>query len=228
MLRPRVIVFSVSLLATAIATPLTAQRLEVAARIGYSPPSATLFQVNDGATRSWEGGALSIGVLASYWPLTHLGIQGTIDLRLARAYTTYTTYPALGPSPRSVTFDTSSAQLAASLRVAARQVIAQDLLLTASLGPAMIRLGDAEYGDHGTLSPYFVRQIAYGVAGGLSAGCAFSSRLSLTLSAEYVAYQLQQKAVALPILQPESPIYSVDAPPWHEFTFSAAVSFRVL
>ena len=227
MLRPRVIVPSVSLLATAIATPLTAQRLEVAARLGYSPPTGTLFQLNDGETRSWEGGAVSVGVLASYWPLTHLGIQGTVDLRLARAYTTYPTFPALGLFRGPVTFDTSTTQLAASLRVAARQVIAQDLVLTASLGPAMIRFGHAEYGA--TLSPYFVRQIAYGVAGGLSATCIFSSRINLTLSAEDVVYQLQQKAVALPLNPPSGlGVSSVDAPLWHEFTFSAAVSVRVL
>jgi hypothetical protein len=88
MLRRRVIVLSASLLATAIATPVTAQRLEVGARIGYSPPTGTLFQViAGGVIRSWDGSSgLSVGAVASYWLLAHLGIQGTVDLRFARHY----------------------------------------------------------------------------------------------------------------------------------------------
>ena len=78
MLRPRVIVLPASLLAIATAKPLTAQRLEVAARIGYSPPSGMQFQLASQygyVDRSWDGGGLSIGAVASYWPLTHFGVS---------------------------------------------------------------------------------------------------------------------------------------------------------
>jgi len=226
MLRPRVAVLSALLLATAIATPLTAQRLEIAARVGYSPPTGTQFQMNGGAYRSWEGDARSLGVLASYWPLTNFGIQSTVDLRFTRAYETWPGFLALA-GPR--TFATNTTQLTASLRVAVRQAVGQRVHFTASLGPAMLRLGDAEYNNwYGTLSPYYLHRIAYGLAAGLSAAYAFSSRLSLTVSAEDVAYQLQQKAVALPIITPDFEIDSVEAPAWHQFAVSAAVSFRVL
>lgn len=228
MLRAPVIVLPALLLAIATATPLTAQRLEVGTRFGYSPPIGTQFQMNNGEDRSWEGSAVSIGALVSYWPFTHFGIQGTVDLRLTRAYETYSTFRALGPPFGSqATFDTTTTQLAASLRVAARQVVAQDLLLTASVGPAMLRLGDAEYNV--TLSPYLLHRIAYGFVAGLSVGCIYSSRLSVILSAEYAAYQLQQTGA-----QPELNAPGLgeggspgDTPSWQEFTFSAAVSVRV-
>ena len=92
----------------------------------------------------------------------------------------------------------------------------------------MIRLGDTEYSDsYGTLSPYYLHRIAYGLAGGLSAAYAFSSRLNLTVTAEDAVYQLQQKAVTL-LTSPDWETLSVEAPSWHEFTVSAAVSVRVL
>jgi hypothetical protein len=229
MLRPKVF-FPAWLLAVVVAAPLTAQRLQIGARFGYSPSTGTQFQMNDGSYRSWEGRAASVGVVASYWPLTHFGIQGTVDLRRTRAYETFPSLPdPFTGTVREVTFATSTTQLAASLRFAVRQTVGQRLQLAASLGPAMIRLGDAEYNNwYGTLSPYYLHRIAYGVVGGLSAAYALSTRLGLTLSAEDVTYQLQQKAVALPILTPDFAIESIGAPTWHEFTFSAAVSFRIL
>jgi len=229
MLRPRLIVVVASLATVATATPLPAQRLEVGARIGYSPPTGTQFQLNASA-RSWEGSALSIGAEVSYWPLAHFGIQGTVDRRFTRAYETYASFPPLGPPVAQVTFDTATTQLAASLRLAARQTVARDLVLTASLGPAMLRLGDAEYSaQYGTLPPYLLGRTAWGVVAGLAATCLYSSRLSVTVSTEYAAYQLQQTGAPIDLNEPalgqDDP--SVSAPPWHELTFSAAVSVRI-
>jgi hypothetical protein len=227
MLRPRVIVLSASLLAIAIATPLTAQRLEVAARIGYSPPTGTLFQVNDGGIRSWDGSGLSIGAVASYWLRAHLGIQGTVDLRFARhyvaeaawtspCYTVVCGQPVLNPP---VLLDTSATQLVASLRLAARQALGPRLELSASLGPAMILFGHSEYKPSGSGDYALAQNYAYGVAGGLSAACALSSRLRLTVSTDDVVFRVQPAA---------SQTYGGAAPLWHDFTFRAAVSVRLL
>ena len=227
MLRPRVIVLLASLPVIGTAAPLAAQRLEVAARIGYSPSSGTEFLVVDnvgGVYRSWDGAALSMGALASYWPLTHFGMLGTFDLRLARAYETQ---PANDPHPAR-TIDTSTTQLNVSLRLAVRQAVGRAFQLTAGIGPVMVRFGDAEY--YGILGSYLARQTAFGVAGGLSAHWGISPRLRLTLSAEDVVCRVQRQAVALP--GPNTPggpgISSVDAPLLHQLTFSAGVSARVL
>ncbi len=232
MLRPRVIALSASLLATAIATPLTAQRLEIGARFGYSPPTGTQFfrTLGDGfVVRSWDGGGLLVGALASYWPLAHFGIQGTVDLHLTRAYaTTPNGLLSLVPGKPD---ETSTTQLVASLRLAARQAAGRRLQLAASLGPAMIRFGDSEYGVGPFLDSYGAHQTAYGVAGGLSAAYAFSSRLRLTVSTEDVIYQVWQRALGPPLETPAPPemqTASVQAPLSHEFTVSAAVSVLVL
>jgi hypothetical protein len=227
MLRPRVIALSVSLLATAIAPPLTAQRFEVAARIGYSPPTGTLFQVNsmEGVIRSWDGSGLSIGAVASYWLLTHFGIQGTVDLRFAQhylaegawsspCYTIVCGPPVLNPP---ILLNTSATQLVASLRLAARRALGPRLELSASLGPAMILVGHSEYQPGGSADYALVQNYAYGVAGGLSAACALSSRLRLTVSTDDVVFRVQPAAR-----------YWVAAPLRHEFTLSSAVSVLVL
>ena len=225
MSRSHVIVPLASLLAMVTAMPLTAQRLEIAARTQYSPASGTQFRMNDGAWRSWDGNAFSIGMLASYWPLRHFGMEGTVDLRFTRAYETFP--GLLLPGPRTV--DTSTTQLTASLRLAVRQAFGPRLHLTASLGPAMLRLGDAEYNDWGgTLSPTYLHRIAYGVVGGLAAAYAVSARLSLSVSAEDVAYRLSQKPVTLPIVTPDFEIVSMEAPAWHTLAVSAGLSLRVL
>jgi len=218
MLRPRVIALSASLLAAAIATPLTAQRLEVAARIGYSPPTGTLFQANDGGIRSWDGSGLSIGAVASYWLLAHFGIQGSVDFRLARHYVTDSSAtlcsPAGCPPPRPpVLLDPSATQMTASLRLVARRALGPRLELSASLGPAMILFGHSEYQPSGSADYALAQNYAYGVAGGLSAACALSSRLRLTVSTDDVVFRVQPAAVDF-----------VAAPLRHEFTLSAAVS----
>jgi hypothetical protein len=236
MLRPRVIVLSASLLATAIATPLTAQRLEVAARVGYSPPTGTQFQVAHAGSdiRSWNGGALSVGAVASYWLLSHFGIQGTVDLRLTRHYVTEVTTPSNcwgvpgcgfpGPPP----VDASASQLVASLRLAARQELGNRLQLSAGLGPAMIRFGDVEYQPSGPLDFTLANRTAYGVAGGLSAAYAVSSRLRLTLSTDDVIFRVRPAAAPIPAGNPGGGFTTVVAPLQHEFTFSAVVSVLVL
>ena len=225
MSRTRVILLSASLLTIAAATPLTAQRLEVAVRAGFSPPTGTQLRVNGfSSSRSWEGRAVSLGVLATYWPLSHFGVQGTVDLRRTRAYATWTTQlPPFGG-----TVDTTATQLAVSLRLAVRQAVGQRLQFAASLGPTVIRFSDAEYGQ--ILAPFFLRRTSYGIAGEFSAAYAVSSHLSLTVSTADVVYRLQQKAVALPINvnAPEGEVDSVEAPMWHQFTVRAGVSFRVL
>ena len=234
MLRPRVIVVSVSLLATVIATPLTAQRLEVAARIGYSPPTGTQFQLADDygtAVRSWDGGGVMIGAVASYWPLSHFGIQGSVDLRFTRHYATFVPgpnicsgLPCLNIVPELV--DTSATQLVASLRLAARQALGHRLQLSASLGPAIIRFGDSEYGagsrfDHFSLASRY----EVGVAGGLSADYAFSSRLRLTVGTDDILLRVHPAAAS----EASSLGWTaVVTPQEHEFTFSAVVSVRVL
>ncbi len=227
MLRPRVIVLSASLLATTIATPLTAQRLEVAARFGYSPPTGTLFQVPGYAIRSGDGDGLSIGAVASYWPLAHFGIQGSADFRFARHHVTYYggLFCVLAPCPPGNTalVDTSATQMTASLRLVARQALGPRLQLSASLGPAMVLFGHSEY-QPSQLPQYSLTQnYAYGVAGGLSAAWAVASRLRLTVSTDDVVFRVRpaaQMSTSVPLV--------VAAPLRHEFTVSAGLSVRVL
>jgi hypothetical protein len=229
MIGPRVLVLGAWLAAAVTAQPANAQRVELAPRIGYSPPTGTQFRITrmDGTVvRSWDGSGLSIGAIASYWPLTHFGIQGTVDVRLTRAYATN---PArFGFIPAGPPIDTSTTQVVASLRLAARKRLRQALQLTAGLGPAMIRFGDSEYGYYGTLYAGFARQTAYGVVGALSVAYVFSSRVHFTLSTEDAVYRVQRKPVALPIVTPGGGTASLEAPLWHQFTVSAAVSMRLL
>ncbi len=230
MLRPRIIVLSASLLAIAAATPLTAQRLEVGGRLGYSTATGTQFRqtfVDGSVTRSWDGGGFSVGALGSYWPLTHFGIQGTVDLRLTRAHASERMGllgPVPGPSP-----ETRTTQLVASVRLAARQAVGRRLQLAASVGPAMIRFGGSEYGDGPFLDSLLVHRIAYGVAGGVSATCSFSSRLRLTVSAEDAVYRAQQTSfIPNPMAPVPNPLASVEAPWWQAFSVSVAVGAWVL
>jgi hypothetical protein len=81
----------------------------------------------------------------------------------------------------------------------------------------MIRFSHSEY-QPGESGDYALAQnYAYGVAGGLSAACALSSRLRLTVSTDDVAFRLRPAAV-----------YWVIASVQHEFTIGAAVSLLVL
>jgi hypothetical protein len=230
MLRARATVCSALLLAAVTAVPARAQRLEVGVRIGYSPPTATEFRrtLGDGfVVRSWDGGALSIGALASYWPLAHFGIQGTADLRVTRAYGTFPNgIVSVIAAPPS---GTSTTQLIASVRLAARQAVGRRLQLGASLGPAMIRFGDSEFGS-GPLLDGFVHRTAYGVAGGVSAAYTVSSRLRLTVSTEDVIYQVRQVPLGPFLNTPAPPDHlavSVEAPHWHDLTVSAGLSVGI-
>jgi hypothetical protein len=235
MLRPRVIAVSASLLTIALAAPVTAQRLEVAVRIGYSPPTGTLFQVGaESDIRSWDGSGLSIGAAASYWPRAHVGIQGTVDLRFARHYVTEGAWtsecmpvlcqPVLNPPVR---LETSATQLVASLRLAARRALGPGIELSASLGPAMILFGHSEYQPGGSAAYALAQNYAYGIAGGLSAAYALSSRLRLTVRTDDAVFRVQPAAVRGGFTSAGWQIYSVTAPLRHQLTFSAAVSVGV-
>ena len=231
MLRPRVIVLPASLLAIATAKPLTAQRLEVAARIGYSPPSGTQFQLASQygyVDRSWDGGGLSIGAVASYWPLTHFGVQGTLNVRFTRHYATYVHAPCSGiPGclPPTAPLDTSATQLVASLRLAARQALGHRLHLSASLGPAIIRFGDSEYGAGDRFDWLsLANRYELGVTGGLSAAYAFSSRVRLTVGTDNVVLRVHSAAASMSYWGWTTVVIPLE----HEFTVSAAVSVRVL
>jgi len=240
MLRPCVIALSVSLLAIAIATPLTAQRLEVAAHIGYSPASGTQYYLASGTqlqlatgygyvVRSWDGGGFIIGAVASYWPLTHFGIQGTLDLRFTRHYATWVPplnncvgLPCLNNGPELV--DTSATQLVASLRLAARQALGP-LHLSASLGPAIIRFGDSEYAAADRFDWLsLANRYEVGVTGGLSAAYAFSSRVRLTVGTEDLVLRVHSEAASMSYWGWTTVVIPLE----HEFTFSVVASVRVL
>ena len=241
MLRPRVIVPSVSLLATAIATPLTAQHLEVAARIGYSPASGTQYYLASGTqfqlatgnghvVRSWDGGGFIIGAVASYWPLTHFGIEGTLDLRFTRHYATWVPppnncvgLPCLDNGPELV--DTSATQLVASLRLAARQALGHRLHLSASLGPAIIRFGDSEYGAADRFDWLsLANRYELGVTGGLSAAYAFSSRVRLTVGTDDLVLRVHSAAASMSYWGWTTVVIPLE----HEFTFSAVATVLAL
>jgi len=239
MVRPRIAVLSASLLATAIATPLTAQRLEVAARIGYSPASGTQYYLASGTlgqlatrnsyvVRSWDGGGFIIGAVASYWPLTHFGIQGTLDLRFTRHYATFDRQPCFGlPGclPPVAPIDTSARQLVASVRLTARQALGHRLHLSAGLGPAIIRFGDSEYSAADRFDWLsLANRYELGVTGGLSGAYAFSSRIRLTVGIDDLVLRVHSVAASMS----DWGWTTVVIPLEHQFTFRAAVSVRVL
>lgn len=206
MIRPAFIVASVSLLATAMAPRVMAQRVEIAARIGYTAPTGTRFRLADStagssaAARSWNGGGLSVGATASYWLSARFGVQGTADLRFMRHHATFayscTTLciPVnLPPGP----VDASATHLVASLRFTARQRVGDRLQLGAAVGPALVRFDDFEYRSPSSASDPgapAVGLLAYravaGVAVGLSAACVVSPRFRLSLSTDEVIYRV--------------------------------------
>jgi hypothetical protein len=225
---------SVAFLGAATATALAAQRVEIAARIGYTAPAGTQFRLananpgSSSAVRSWDGGGLSVGAAASFWLNPHVGVQATADLRFIRHHATYdfactVCVPIPGMLPPPV--DTNAMQLVASLRLAARQGLGDRLQLGASVGPAMIRFGASEYRapqtpGAGYPGPYFLAHRAtYGVAVGLSAAYVVRPRVRLSLSADDVVYRAwpadasSWSAVAVPIQ--------------HELTFSAVAAVTV-
>jgi hypothetical protein len=236
MLRPRVLVLAASLLATATVQLANAQRVEVAARIGYSPPTGTLFQVaHPGVVyRSWDGGGLSVGAVASYWLLAHFGIQGTGALLFTRHHVVGDTSSCFGPPgcglPGPPPIDAGATQVVASLRIAARQALGNQLQVSASVGPAVIHFGDAQYqpSEPSQSQPSIPMDVAlasrtaYGVAGGLSAAFACSSRLRLTLSADDMVFRVRPAAVPICCV-PSGGFTTVVARLQHEFTFSALV-----
>ena len=221
MLRARVIVLPATLLAIASATPLAAQRLEVAARIGYSRPTGTLWSAPVLDERVWGGASVSVGGTVAWWPLTHFGVQGSVDLRLARQYGTYSPCPPGVPCLPNIAgpWDTVGTRLVMPLRLAARQDLGGRFQFGATLGPAVVRFGPAPYT---MLSYHLAHRYAVGVACGLSATLAMLSPFSLRLGADEVIVRLNP---ANPLAQPST---AAVAPLQHEFTVSAAVSVRVL
>ena len=159
---------------------------------------------------------------------THVGVQGTADLRLVRhhanyAYSCTTLCIPIDLPPGSL--DVNTTHWAASLRVAARQRLGDRLQLGAGAGPAMIRFGDSEYRPArtpgaGFPGPYFLAHRAtYGVAVGLSAAYTVSSRFRLSVSTDDVLYRAWPADA--------SSWGAVAVPMQHELTFSAAAAVTV-
>ncbi|MFI5372907.1 MAG: hypothetical protein ACHQ52_15235 [Candidatus Eisenbacteria bacterium] len=219
----------VSVLGTATAPRLTAQRVEIAARIGYAAPAGLQFQASSTTigssteVRSWNGGGLSVGATGSYWLNARFGIQGTADLRFTRhhatfAYSCTTLCIPINLPPGPV--DASATRLIASLRFSARQRVGDRLQLGAGVGPALIRFGDSEYRP--LITPGLGYQVVYslanrttyGVAVGLSAAYVVAPRFRLSVSADEVFYRVWPAEA--------SSWGEVVAPIQHEFTLSAA------
>jgi len=226
MLHPRVIVMSASLLAAAIAPSLAAQRVEVAVRIGHSAPTGTQFQLTNSieAVRVWDNGGLSVGFSASYWVSGHFGVQGTADLQFTRHQGSWVySGPCCIPmEPGPGTMDANATNLLASLRLALRQGLGGRLQLGVSLGPALIRFGDAEQSQAPDYA--LAHRTTYGVAAGLSAACALSSRFRFSVGTDYVAFRVQPAAPSFTMLQWS---WTAVAPMQHQFTVSAMAAVTV-
>lgn len=126
-------------------------------------------------------------------------------------------------------------QTVASLRIAARQALGDQLLLGTSLGPAMFRLGDAEYhaaypgnnplavcpSDCGTVY-YLAHRTVYGVAAGLSLSYRFSGRFRLGAQADDAVLRARPAAPSS-----SGGWTSVMTPLQHEVTFSAMAALTL-
>lgn len=223
-----------AILATATAPRLNAQRVEIAAHIGFSAPTGTRFALADStagssaAVRSWNGGGLSVGATAAYWLNTHFGVQGTADLRFMqhRATFDYSCTTSCVPINQVGPVDAATTHLALSLRFTARQRLGDRLQLGAGVGPALIRFDDWEYrSPSAALDPgspavgLLASRAAFGVAVGLSAAYVVSPRFRLSVSADDVLYRAQPAG--------ESSWTTVTTPMQHEVTFSMAAAVTV-
>jgi hypothetical protein len=222
---------SALLLATAAARPLAAQRIEIATRVGYSPPTGTLFQLGSGssALRAWDGGGPSVGATAAYWLTAHFGVEGTADARFVGHYADPgVCAPGIPCNLREGPVDTRATQLLASLRFAARQRLGERFRVGASLGPAIVRFGDSEYRACSLNPPgvcglyYFAHRLVYGFALGVSAAYALSPRFLLSVGADDAMYRVQPAAALSAGFGAE-----LVTPLQHQLTFSVVTSILV-
>ncbi len=229
MLLPRQLLIA-CLLAPAISgspATLIAQGVEIATRVGYSPPTGTQVQLTSGSNmiRAWDRGGTIAGATLGMWLDRRFGLLGTVDFRFTRhqaaADVVCSGVPCLPPpGPMNV----SATQLLTSLRLATRLELG-DLRLITSVGPALIRFGDAEYqgcpaGGSGSCVYALQHRVAYGAALGLSAAYALSSHFHVSVAADELLYRVESAQASRP-----PGLWTVSTPRQRALALSAAATF---
>lgn len=194
-------------LAAGTAPHLAAQRVEIAARVGVAAATGTQFELNSATTavRSWDAGGPSAGAAVAISLSRHFGVQAVADLVFLRHHATMTYTCSAICAPINVPpgpLDANATNLIASLRWAARQDFGDRLQLGASVGPAMVRFGDAEYQpssppEPGAAALYaLAHRAAFGVAVGVRAAFSVVPRFRVSVSADDLLYRVPPAAAS--------------------------------
>lgn len=205
-----------SVLVLALPRPLVAQRLEVAASVGYATPGATQFSVvipraGQPGENTFEGrheGGIELGGSATFWASSLLGIRVGGGVWQTRWKLT-----SDQPSSSSDAARLSRAfvQLAARTRLGPTRV-------SAAVGPALVHFGGEAY-EPG--SSWLADESVVGVAAGLHLSLGLGGAFALVVSAENVMYRVKLGQVVPPPNQPPT-----TTPLQHDRRLSAGIALR--